>query len=391
MTIFEEDPRNPLRYRVTLCKVGDVEQRLTEQPAALASVDPGQIRQHLELVWGYHQWPAGAKHIVCAVTSWVKDGKPVSVLGRATPVPAAAGDLSTLTTQIATAARANRDCWITVGVTSPDWQPQSKLARGGASDICAIPALIVDIDVAGEGHKNDGLPSLEEAHQLLDRIESTIGVRCGLVVHTGGGLHGWVLLSELIHPAAPAHKDLLPRWKVAVVAAADELGVAVDEGVIADVARVLRPAGSLNCKTGTPRPVRTLAVDETARYSLADLDRMLPALPPRPQPVVLPRPQFAAPSMAGHAGLAERIGDIWNRMVPADVLLQERGLVPVNAAGYWQFPGAAPDERFRYRTFADGSVQCFGSRAAAVFPPSSVSLGAPRRLYRSRRTRSLMP
>ena len=110
-----------------------------------------------------------------------------------------------------------------------------------------------------------------------------------------------------------------------------------------------------------------LVGDETARYSLADLDRMLPALPPRPQPVVLPRPQFAAPSMAGHAGLAERIGDIWNRMVPADVLLQERGLVPVNAAGYWQFPGAAPDERFRYRTFADGSVQCFGSRAAAVF------------------------
>lgn len=49
-----------------------------------------------------------------------------------------------------------------------------------------------------------------------------------------------------------------------------------------DAARILRPAGSTNWKSGRPTAVRLIAVDEQRSVGVAELDRRLPALPAQP-------------------------------------------------------------------------------------------------------------
>lgn len=61
-----------------------------------------------------------------------------------------------------------------------------------------------------------------------------------------------------------------------------------------DAARILRPAGSANWKSGRPVEVRLIAVDEQRSVSVAELDRRLPALPAEPV-----EPQRWSPRVAG--------------------------------------------------------------------------------------------
>jgi CHC2-type zinc finger protein len=49
-----------------------------------------------------------------------------------------------------------------------------------------------------------------------------------------------------------------------------------------DAARILRPAGSANWKSGRPAPVRLIELDEQLGVEVAELDRRLPALPAEP-------------------------------------------------------------------------------------------------------------
>jgi hypothetical protein len=49
-----------------------------------------------------------------------------------------------------------------------------------------------------------------------------------------------------------------------------------------DAARILRPAGSINWKSGRPTAVRLIALDEQRSVDVAELDRRLPALPAEP-------------------------------------------------------------------------------------------------------------
>jgi CHC2 zinc finger/RepB DNA-primase from phage plasmid len=50
-----------------------------------------------------------------------------------------------------------------------------------------------------------------------------------------------------------------------------------------DAARILRPAGSTNWKSGRPAAVRLIALDEQHSLDVAELDRRLPALPAAPE------------------------------------------------------------------------------------------------------------
>jgi DNA primase RepB-like protein/CHC2-type zinc finger protein len=64
-----------------------------------------------------------------------------------------------------------------------------------------------------------------------------------------------------------------------------------------DAARILRPAGSTNRKSGRAVAVRLIAVDEQRSVGVAELDRRLPALPAEPAEPA--EPQRWSPRAAG--------------------------------------------------------------------------------------------
>src|SRR5215207_242211 len=79
-----------------------------------------------------------------------------------------------------------------------------------------------------------------------------------MIVHSGGGAHAYW---ELREPAAAAAAEPVLR-RLAAALEADK--------ACAEVARVLRPPGSLNHKTQPARPVRLIGMTG-ARYSLDEL------------------------------------------------------------------------------------------------------------------------
>ena len=69
-------------------------------------------------------------------------------------------------------------------------EPPSPGGRGKESTVGAIPGVWIDLDVAGEGHKAEGLcPDFESALALLESFP----LAPSIVNQSGGGLHGYWL------------------------------------------------------------------------------------------------------------------------------------------------------------------------------------------------------
>lgn len=164
------------------------------------------------------------------------------------------------------------------GVCAHRYRPHSSHAAG-------LIALWVEIDIAGPGHESENLPAtVEQARRVVDamRLAPT------MVVHSGGGLHCWWVLTEpwLVADAgddlaaraaerqrmaelerdwvatARFHGDRLGRWKV---------------DSVHDLARLLRPAGTTNRKqAGNPRPVRIIEHNPANTYNPSDFEEALP-------------------------------------------------------------------------------------------------------------------
>ncbi len=186
----------------------------------------------------------------------------------------------------------NADVWWGVA-TRTDKLPGGR--RGGDNDCAHLPALWVDIDIAGPGHKTaHTLPGTEaDARAIL----ATYPLRPTAIVHSGGGLQAWWLLDE---PATIADaQPVLERWAHTWTAAGARLGFHVDN--VFDPARIMRLPGTWNRKlVDQPRPVTITYADWTRRYGLSDLDEPLtdpPASPAR----LLTRPERTGPARPGDA------------------------------------------------------------------------------------------
>jgi hypothetical protein len=144
--------------------------------------------------------------------------------------------------------------------------------RAEARDIAGIPGLWADIDIAGHGHKKEGLPpSLKAAMRIVDAC----GVPPTVIVHTGNGIQAWWAFSEPLLFDSDKEKDttaqLARDWNLTIKLRAREVG-GWDAGVdsVFDLTRLMRAAGSVNTKGpdgkhGGPvdghRPVRILRND----------------------------------------------------------------------------------------------------------------------------------
>lgn len=131
-----------------------------------------------------------------------------------------------------------------------------------------LKAFWIDLDVKRAGDKKD--PANVYATQadaitwLSGFCRATSLPRPNLVVDSGYGLHAyWVLEDALTLVEWQPHADAL---KAALIAH----GFKGDKGISADSARVLRPAGSSNMKSGTAVPV-----DAVARVSAGDYPNTL--------------------------------------------------------------------------------------------------------------------
>ncbi len=158
--------------------------------------------------------------------------------------------------------------------------------RGTAADVAALPALWADLDVAGPGHSPaaDALPLPPTRAAALDAVATLPPP--SVVIDSGGGLQAWWLLRwpVLIDDDNRAEVAELSRgWGRALVAAGAAAGYSIDD--VSDLARILRPPGTVNRKPGrAPAPVFIVPGEGCA--DLYDLDELTPYLvdaPPMPE------------------------------------------------------------------------------------------------------------
>ena len=108
-------------------------------------------------------------------------------------------------------------------------------------NVRATKVIALDVD-CGE---DKPFPSWKEGLAALGTFVQQMGLPKPLIIHSGNGLHVYWVLTEELEPV---------RWKPlaeAMKAAARDRAFAIDPAVPADSARVLRPVGTTNPKSGT--------------------------------------------------------------------------------------------------------------------------------------------
>jgi hypothetical protein len=152
--------------------------------------------------------------------------------------------------------------------------------RGKAEDVLAMPALAVDIDIAGPNHKGAQYP--RSTMEALDFI-ADIGIQPSLVNHTGGGLHVFWIFRELVVFTSDAERiafaNLSDHFHRAVIARGATRGWKLDN--TGDLARLFRFAGTVNHKTEQRQMVRTLWASD-ARYTPGDFTAFAASAAPSP-------------------------------------------------------------------------------------------------------------
>jgi hypothetical protein len=208
--------------------------------------------------------------------------------------------------------------------------------RGGAANTTAIPGVWCDLDVAGGLHRrpvgDDALllpATVDDAFSLLDAV----GLPSTAVLHSGGGLQAWWLFQEPLLFATDRDRveaaGLSSAFGVTLVELARCRGWHVDD--VSDLARILRPPGSVNRKR-EPVCVRLLSCSPECRYTPAQIESVLVA--PVPPPVAHRRIQPALCGNQGEESPAEALCRIasWADIIgPAGFKLMYED----DGVGYW--------------------------------------------------------
>ncbi|MBS3969647.1 MAG: DUF927 domain-containing protein [Clostridia bacterium] len=141
--------------------------------------------------------------------------------------------------------------------------------RGHSETVTTIPALWVDIDIAGESHKKTSLPpTLEAAVKLLEEFP----LPPSALIHSGYGLHGyWILKEPWEFESSEERQEaqqLLKSLEQTIRYYAAQKGWDIDP--TADLARVLRVPGTYNHKQ-SPKKVELLELNHN-RYNPSDFE-----------------------------------------------------------------------------------------------------------------------
>jgi hypothetical protein len=174
---------------------------------------------------------------------------------------------------------ADHSVYFGVAVQHPSRQP-NPFQRSQNASAYVMPGLYFDLDLASGTHAASTLPATEaEALAFLQALPSPPS----LVVHTGGGLHAYWLFETPVWLQTDAERaamtHLLKQFVQTLCQAGTIQGWTLD--ALRDLARVLRPPGTINRKYDKPV---TLLEARPIRYTAADFAWLLPLPVPSVQP-----------------------------------------------------------------------------------------------------------
>ena len=157
----------------------------------------------------------------------------------------------------------------------PESQPAS-YRRSTNAGAYLVPGCWADIDLAYGAHAASSLPRTDtEALDLLFSLPAEPSV----IVHSRGGMYPFWLFREPYLITTPAEHDAITQLSAqfahTLVVAGNARGWTLD--AVGDLARVLRPAGSVNFKYGTRVEVLH---ESAARYNPSDFDWVVEVPPP---------------------------------------------------------------------------------------------------------------
>ena len=174
--------------------------------------------------------------------------------------------------------------------------------RGKSVDSRFVTHFAADVDIAGPGHKPaEGQTLPPDIAVAVAFIDATLPP--STIISSGGGLYPIWRLSEVVELITDEDRDRIKQLGRRFDRALAAHGWHVDP-TVTDLARIIRPPGIVNHKPGRDaRPVTVLRgyVDGAGDYTLADLERLLPQLPPakpiesRPKPAGMTTSTASAP------------------------------------------------------------------------------------------------
>ena len=158
-----------------------------------------------------------------------------------------------------------------VAIQHPSRQP-NPFERSRNASAYVLPGVYFDLDLASGAHAASTLPATDsEGLAFLYALPA----KPSLIVHTGGGLHAYWLFEQPVWLRTEADRTtvthLLQQFAYTLSQAGKAHGWTLD--ALRDLARVLRPPGTINHKYGTP--VEVIA-ERAVRYTLADFDWLIP-------------------------------------------------------------------------------------------------------------------
>jgi P4 family phage/plasmid primase-like protien len=146
--------------------------------------------------------------------------------------------------------------------------------RGKESEVIAIPALWMDIDIAGYAHKKSNLPSsLQECLDFLDDFP----LKPTLIINSGHGLHVyWVFREVWYFDGVDERKKarlLSDKFQSTLIQRAKEKSWDLDK--ISDLARLLRVPGTYNYKNPHDPKLVEIINSNNYRYNPEDFEPFL--------------------------------------------------------------------------------------------------------------------
>lgn len=176
--------------------------------------------------------------------------------------------LETVEASLEKLAKNNSDLYVGVSLFDKSFGQHS---RGDATDSKGIVGLWIDVDIADDVHRKDGLPpTAEDARALI----SDMGVAPSVLIHSGHGYQAWWLFPE---PWIFENEEerleaakLARRWNDTLRWRAAARKWVVDSTY--DLARVMRIPGTMNRKAA---PVPVELIDNNAkRFNPSELEEL---------------------------------------------------------------------------------------------------------------------
>jgi hypothetical protein len=266
----------------------------------------------------------------------------------------------------------SRNVYISVGTVASE--PAS--GRGREDDIISIPGMWADIDTTEGSHgvSADGLP-LPDAHGA-EKLLSELGIAPSIVIHSGGGLQCWWLFEEPWVLETPEERNRArscsSRFGATLVDLGRRHGIHVDD--VSDLARLLRPPGTLNHKQGLA-VVRLIECDSSRRYQRHEIEAvMVTEVPRTSRPSTcaarrLDRPASRSTTRRGRASRRSRFdspAEWLNGQVDWAEILEPFGWRLAYQRGevrYWQHPTATHDVSATTDYGGVPVLACFSSNA----------------------------